>query len=463
MISKRLALEVLNEGLSTGADYCEIYAQERLTNSINIAFKRVDSTTSSLTYGVGIRLFKGESTVYGYTSDLSRKSLLDLASRLAASYEGERVLTVEELKTVRNNSKHKILKAHDSMSLDDKIAYLRKGEKVIYEYSPLIMNASCSLLETDETVHIFNSKGKYVKDKRIRTRLATSAVASKNGQFETGFEGPGGQEGLELLDRIDFVELSKGVAKDACDLLDAPECPSGKMPVIIGNQFGGVLFHEACGHPLEGVAISHETSAFCHKLGQKIASPLVTAIDDGTIANGWGSVNYDDEGNKSSKNVLIKNGVLVGYMMDEFNGRRLNMPSTGACRRQSYKYEPTTRMTNTYIDNGKSTKEEIIANTKFGLYCVSFNGGSVDPATDKFNFTASKAYIVKDGKIDHLVRAASLVGYGYDILPRIDMVGNDLARGQGMCGSSSGSCEVDVGQPTLRVSEMTVGGRGGNI
>ncbi len=463
IISKQVALSVLNEGLKTGADYAEVFAQDEIDHNIILSHKKVDANSSKLIYGVGIRLIKKGKVVYGYTSDLSKKSLLKLASDLASSYQGERVIDLKELHTVHNPMKHQPVKPHASMSDDEKIAYLKKGEKAIYEYSPLVINAMVGLIEWDEKVEIYNSKGNAVYDNRTRTRLMISAVAGKDNQFQSGYEAPGGSEGLELLDRVNPIETGKGVAKTACDLLEAPECPSGKMTVIIGNKFGGVIFHEACGHPLEGTAISHDSSVFCGKLGKKIASDVVSAIDDGTIDHGWGSSNFDDEGEKTTKNLLIKDGVLVNYMVDDYDGARLNMPSTGSCRRQSYKYLPTTRMTNTYICAGKSTPEEIIKATKFGLYCVSFNGGSVDPSTDKFNFTASKAYIIKDGKIDHLVRDASLVGYGYEILPNIDMVANDVDRGQGMCGAASGSLQVDVGQPTIRVQNITVGGRGGNI
>jgi TldD protein len=312
----------------------------------------------------------------------------------------------------------------------------------------------------DEDVEIYNTKGNFAADTRVRTRFMVNSIAAKDGQFQSAYEGPGGSYGDEVFTLNDTVATSVKAAKLSVALLSAPVCPSGKMTVIIGNKFGGVLFHESCGHPLEGTAISHKTSVFWDKLGKPIASKVVSAIDDGTIVHGWGSSEYDDEGEKTTKNVLIKDGILVSYMMDDFDGRRMNRPSTGACRRQSYKFLPTTRMTNTYIDNGSSTPEEIIKATKEGLYCVSFAGGSVDPSTDKFNFTASEAYVIKDGKIDHLVRNASLVGYGYEVLPNIDMVGNDLARGQGNCGAASGSIPVDVGQPTIRVQNMTVGGGG---
>lgn len=385
--------------------------------------------------------------------------MVKLASELASSFEGERRVTVEELRTLKNPKKHQAKKAHDSMSDEQKVEYLRRAEKVMYEYSPLVVNAYVSLSEVDQKVEIFNSTGKAVSDVRCRTRLNFGATAQRDGEYQESFEGPGASQGLEWLDAIDPEEYGRNAAKDAVDLLDAEECPSGKMTVIIGNKFGGVLFHEACGHPLEATAISHNSSVFCGKLGTKIASDVVSAVDDGTIDGAWGSINFDDEGNPATRNQLIKDGILTGYMVDEFDGKRLGMESTGACRRQSYKYMPTTRMTNTFIDAGKSTPEEIIQATDYGLYCVSFNGGSVDPSTDKFNFGASKAYIIRNGKIDHMVKGASLIGFGYEVLMNIDMVGNDLERGQGVCGAASGSVPTDVGQPTLRVQNVTVGGR----
>ncbi len=463
LVTKSIATSVLEEGLKSGADYAELYVQNKKVHNILVSHKRVEACSTNLIYGAGIRLIQGEQVVYGYTSDLSKKSLVKLAGELSSSFSSKRKMHCPPLKKIHNPLKHQPKIPHDQMSDDEKIAKLRLGEKAAYEYSPLIVNVEAALKEIDEDVEIYNSKGRAVYDRRVKTRIMITSFASKDGAFEIGGERPGGSYGDEIFDMFDVEELARKGAKCAVNLLDAPECPSGKMTVIIGNAFGGVLFHESCGHPLEGVAISHNSSTFCGKKGQKIASSVVSAVDDGTIPNAWGSANFDDEGNKTTKNQLIKNGVLVNYMMDDYNGRRLGLPTTGACRRESYKYVPTTRMTNTFIENGKSTVEEIIKATKFGLYCVSFNGGSVDPSTDKFNFTASEAYIIKDGKIDHMVKGASLIGFGYEILPNIDMVANDCQRGQGMCGASSGSIEADVGQPTLRIQNVTVGGRGEKI
>ena len=286
-------------------------------------------------------------------------------------------------------------------------------------------------------------------------------MATDGKQFETGGFGPGASKGYEFFkDEVDIVNLGKKAAELAIKLLSAEECPSGQMPVIIGNGFGGVIFHEACGHALEASSVSKNLSVFSNKLNTQIASPLVSAVDDGTIEGAWGSENVDDEGHATHRNVLIKDGILTSYLIDSFNGRRMNMKENGASRRQSYKYEPTSRMSNTFILNGKSTVEEIIKKTKFGLYAKSLGGGSVNPATGEFNFGVTEAYIIKDGKIDHMVKGATLIGSGAEVLMKIDMVGNDLCRAQGMCGAASGSIPTDVGEPTIRVSSMTVGGRG---
>lgn len=231
------------------------------------------------------------------------------------------------------------------------------------------------------------------------------------------------------------------------------------MPVAIDNGFGGVIFHEACGHSLEASAVAYGCSQFVGKLGQKIANEKVTAIDDGTIPNAWGSINIDDEGTPARRNVLIENGILKTYMVDKFNGRRMGMASTGSARRQSYRFTTTSRMTNTYIAPGQDSNEDIISSIDYGLYAKEMGGGSVNPVTGEFNFAVNEGYLIRHGKICEPVRGASLVGTGAEVIQKIDMVGSQLDMGQGMCGSSSGSIPTNVGQPMIRVSSITVGGR----
>lgn len=464
MISKKIALEILNISLSTGGDFAEIYLEDGHTDIISMDNGIVEETTSNNFYGAGIRILKGLKSVYGYTSDLSKKSLVKLADSLSKSFQGERALTVEEIKKVRVSKKHQPKVAYESVAKEDKIALMKKASDEMLNYSELIVRSVVNLMERTKEVEIYNSDGKLFNDKRTRGRMFLISFASKDGNMETASSGPGAQKGFDFFtDEIDVAAKARSTAEIAVKMLDAKDCPSGKMPVIIGNGFGGVIFHEACGHSLEASAVSKGLSVFAGKLGTQIASSIVTAVDDGTIEGGWGSGNIDDEGNKTARNVLIKDGILNSYLIDNFNGRRMNMVGNGACRRQNYKYEPTSRMSNTFILPGKSTFEEMLSSIKTGIYAKSLGGGSVNPATGEFNFSVSEAYMIEDGKITYPVKGATLIGSGSEVLMNIDMIGNDLLRAQGMCGASSGSIPTDVGQPTIRVREITVGGTGGAI
>ena len=462
MIGKSLAIDVLNAGLVTGADFAEIYLEQNDSSFLSLENGKTESSLSSTTYGAGIRLLNKLQSVYGYTNDISRKGLMNLATSLAKSFQGERLITVEKINKVRVKNAHVYERPLSEVSREEKIALMKEAHEVISSYDKRIVRIQCSFMNNRKVVTIFNSDGKQFDDFKERGRMAFVAIASENGKIETSFEGPGATAGMKFFTaKISVRDTAKRVAELAIKMLTAAECPSGKMPVVIGNGFGGVVFHEACGHSLEATAVAKKLSVFSDSLGKQIASPLVTAIDDGTIANGWGSNNIDDEGNPTQRNVLIKDGICTSFLVDSFNGRRMNAKANGACRRESYKYEPTSRMSNTFIAAGNSTHEEIIAATKLGLYAASMGGGSVNPATGEFNFSVSEAYIIRDGKIAEPVRGATLIGSGADILMKIDMVGNNLQRAQGMCGSVSGSIPADVGQPTIRVSEILVGGRGG--
>ena len=465
MISKKLAIEVLNEMLSTGADYAEIFYEENIAKSISIEDGKVSSSATTITSGVGLRLLKENRCVYGYTCDLTKKGMLKLANSLNKSFDGKRILTVTHLDVIRCKNRSPITKSYEDIPLEEKISLLREGiDEIESLKDPRIVRYSGHFGNNHRFVAVFNSKGKWFKRTSEFARLVYSVIVADENGMETGFEGPGCQQDISYFrNKLNVRELAKKAAKSALVMLTAKECPSGKMPVVIGNGWGGVLFHESCGHPLEASAVSRGLSCFCGKEGEMIASPLVSAVDDSTIPNEWGSIDIDDEGNLGTKRLLIKDGKLVDFMIDDFNGRRMNRQGNGSCRRQNYRYCPTSRMSNTYICNGKSTPEEIIKATKLGLYAVGFSGGSVDPTTGEFNFGCSEAYIIRDGKIAEPVKGATLIGKGEEILKKIDMVGNDLAFGQGMCGASSGSIRTNVGQPTIRVSEMTVGGRGGEL
>ena len=448
MISKKLAIEVLNEMLATGGDYAEIFYENSNSTTVTVENNKVSSSSTSVSCGVGLRILKENRSVYGYTSDLTKKGLMDLAKSLNKSFNSERIITVISLTKIKGKNRNVINKSYDDIPLEEKIALVKEGTNG----------------NSHRRVAIFNSKGKWFSRETEFARIVYQVIVADENGMETGFQGPGCQMDMSFFkDKINVRKTARKAAETALMMLTADDCPSGKMPVVIGNGWGGVLFHEACGHPLEASAVSKGLSCFAGKEGEMIASPIVTAVDDSTIDNEWGSIDIDDEGNPGEKRVLIKNGKLVNFMIDDFNGRRMNRKGNGACRRQNYKYCPTSRMSNTYIDNGKSTPEEIIKATKLGLYAVSFAGGSVDPTTGEFNFGCSEAYIIRDGKVCEPVKGATLIGRGEEILKKIDMVANDLTFGQGMCGAASGSIRTNVGQPTLRISEITVGGRGGEL
>ena len=465
MVSKKLAIEVLNAMLATGADYAEIFYEDSNSYSLSIENGKVNTSTSNIMNGVGLRLLKENQCVYGYTNDLTRKGLISLAESLRSSFKGERKITVTKLDMIKAKNRNPVVNSYNSISREEKIALVREGiDEIESLKDPRIVRYIGSFANQHRFVAVFNSKEKWFKRDTEFGRLAYMIVVADQNGFETGFEGPGCQEDIGFFKtKVQPRQVARKAAETALLMLTAKECPSGKMPVVIGNGWGGVLFHESCGHPLEASALARGLSCFSGKHGEMVASPLVSAVDDSTIPNAWGSIDIDDEGNPGTKRLLIKDGKLVDYMIDDFNGRRMNREGNGACRRQNYKFCPTSRMSNTYICNGKSTPEEIIAATKLGLYAVGFNGGSVDPTTGEFNFGCSEAYIIRDGKVCEPVKGATLIGHGDEILKHIDMVGNDLKLAQGMCGAASGSIRTNVGQPTLRISEITVGGRGGEL
>ena len=461
MLSEILIKDVLDEALSFGADFAEIYVEQTQSQAIDMIGGKVDKANRGEDYGIGIRLFQGTNSVYGYTNDSSRENLLKTARDIASALMGE--MRTQPINLTRQNiiTQHLIQQDLNDVPASRRVDKMRQVSEIIKNYHESITQSSVGLSEKKQHVLIANTEGTLVEDTRVYTRLFVRAVASNGHEMQTGSHGPGAHQGFEFIEDLDLNFYASDAARQAVTMLNAGLCPSKKMPVVIDNGFGGVIFHEACGHGLEASSVSKGLSVFSNKLGEQIANPLVTAIDDGTIPNAWGSLNIDDEGTPTQRKVLIENGILKSYMIDKLNGRRMNMPSTGSGRRQNYRFAPTSRMTNTFIAEGPHTREEIIANTEYGLYAKSMGGGSVNPGTGDFNFAVNEGYIIRNGKIAEPVRGATLIGNGPAILHQIDMVGKNLARAQGMCGAASGSIPTDVGQPILRVKEITVGGAKG--
>ena len=468
MLPKSLALKVLNASLATGGDYAEIYVEQKESSSISLENGSVESVGGALSFGAGIRILKGVSSVYGYTSDLSPKNIIALAGKLAASFEGERVIEVKSIKKQKVKVVNPIDDSVLAVPTDERIAYLKECYEAAKAVDPRLVRIQDGLYTTKTMTELFIAEGevgRFFPNSEERTRLIVDVFAmGADKNIETAFKGPGRCDGWNYFKNVlDYKEKAKETGEKAIMMLSAKECPSGRYPVVIGNGWGGVLFHEACGHPLEASATAKGLSCFSDSIGKQIASPIVSAYDDGTIQNEWGSSNIDSEGVNTSKVQLIKDGICTGFLVDRLNGRRINMAPTGCSRRQSYRYAPTSRMSNTYIAAGKDDPAQIIKDTKLGIYVVDFGGGSVEPTTGEFNFSASEAYIIRNGEICEPVKGCTLIGTGQEILMNIDRVGNDCALGQGMCGAASGLIPVNVGQPTIRLTEITVGGRGGKL
>jgi len=462
MLNKKLITKVLKAALTTNADFAEVFIEDKFQTDLSLLSNKVQNVNNVKVFGIGVRVARGYHTVYGYTNSQEEADLVKLASDLAQSFPGETRNINVELGELETATIHKIKRYPHEVPVEEKVDLLQRANVAAREYDEEINQVAVRYQDYVQKVWIANSKGKYVHDVRVRTRLATNSVAANDVTKQSGYDAPGGLYGFEFYtDVVNVEESAREASRVAKVNLHAAECPSGKMPVVIDNGFGGVIFHEACGHSLEATSVAKGASVFTGKKGTKIASSLVTAVDDGTIPNAWGSAEFDDEGNKQIRRVLIKDGVLNSYMIDDLNAIRMNDVGTHSGRRESYRYAPTSRMTNTFIENGESTFDEIIAATEYGLYAKKMGGGSVDPASGDFNFSVGEGYMIRNGKIAESVRGATLVGTGSEALLKVDMVGNNLKTAQGMCGSESGSIPTDVGQPTLRVSEITVGGRGG--
>ncbi len=358
LLEKKLIERLINASLSRGADFAEVFVESTLSTTLQSLSGRLEKVSSNKSFGVGIRIAKKFNTVYGYTNSNNPKDLLKLADDLSKSFNDDKLTKSIPLNDLEVGKRHNAKILPSEVSLEDKVALMKKAFKTAKDYNEAIKQVIVYLLDVEQNVLIANSEGRFVSDKRVRVRCGINAVASKEGIMQTGGEGPGAGKGYEyFLEDINIEDYAKSAAKIAITMLNAEECPSGVMPVVLHNGFGGVIFHEACGHPLEATSVSKNASVFCGKMGKKVASDVVTAIDDGTIEYAWGSANFDDEGYPQRRRVLIKDGILKSYMIDKINGRRMGAESTGSSRRQSYKFAPTSRMSNTYIDNGESTYE----------------------------------------------------------------------------------------------------------
>ncbi|EPS0980704.1 TldD/PmbA family protein [Vibrio vulnificus] len=459
MLNPVTAKAVIDHALFLGADFAELFVEHHQTNSIQFNSQEVDKINSGIDFGIGIRLFFGHKVLYGFTNSTEESELKRVTSLLAAKDKRDQIAQAGSLNLIRYPIQHV---SRQPLSkdpyLDSKIAFLHQADLAARAQSDKITQFMGSVLQREQQIEIFNSEGLHIGDTRHYVRVATNAVAQDGSEQSVGMEGPGALMGWEFSQQLDAKALGQEVAEQALVKLNADVCPSGEMPVVIGNGFGGVIFHEACGHLLETTSVAKKASVFHDKMGEMIAHSAVSAVDDGTMTNEWGSIHIDDEGMETQRTQLIKDGKLTSFMVDKMGGLKTGYAPTGSGRRQNYKFAPTSRMRNTFIEEGESSFDEMISSIEKGIYAKKLGGGSVQPGTGEFNFAVREAYLIENGKITKPLKTAILISTGPKVLKEISMVGKDMALAPGMCGSVSGSVPTTVGQPSLKVDKILVGG-----
>lgn len=459
IVQPHILTKALDAALSTGADFADIFVEDTYSSQLTVLNAQPEEAIVGQLYGAGIRLFFGHEIVYVTTNDLSEAGLVRAALNAAQTRGQGEAKKSMPLLSVPFDSIHTFGEKPWEMGRDRKFRWLNSLDQVSRARHSSVTQVESGLNEKFQRVQIANSKGVMAYDERAYSRLRSQVFVEQDGKKESFHDDEGHMGTSEIFDHINLKRLAETNVDKAMALLNAGYAPAREMPVVIDNAFGGVIFHEACGHGLETTSVAKEASVFCGKLGQKIAHESVTAIDDGTIANGWGSLSLDDEGNKTQKTTLIENGVLKSYIVDEMGSRQTGYEVTGSGRRQSYKYAPASRMRNTYIAAGRDKFEDMILDVDFGLYAKKMGGGSVNPGTGDYNFQVVEGYIIRQGRIEEIVKGACLIGRGIDTLGKITKVSDDLKLARGMCGSVSGSIPAALGQPQILVSSLMVGGR----
>lgn len=456
-MQKKEFQKYLNLALSTGADFAEIYYEETKLNDYKLNDSKLDTLDSHYGKGLGIRIVSNDETYYTATNVLTDESITNEITNLLKSIPQKDKKEVLLTDLVDKCKKVKI--PHDKFPVEKKKEFLYEVDKTARAYSDEIVQVSAGIVETDKEFIIANSNGNFVKSNYVLTRLVASVYAERNGEKQVEYTSIGKSLGYEILDLFNIKEKITELAKVAVEKLDAEDFKGGELPVVIAPGFGAVIFHEACGHGLEATSVAPHLSVFSDDLGKKVASDKVTLIDDGTIEDAWGSAIVDDEGNPTHKNILIEKGILKKYLVDQNNEHKMNMKANGCGRRQNYFYPTTSRMSNTYLAPGTDKVEDMIKSIDLGVYCLKMSGGSVNPATGDFNFAVSTAKLIEHGEVKQMLKGITLIGNSKDILKNVEMVSDDLEISSGYCGSKSGTIPVTVGQPTIKVSKILVGGK----
>ena len=459
-INEAEVFNLLSSMADNGSDYSDLYFQHSIAESWVLDEGIVKDGSYNITHGVGARCVLGDQTGFSYSDDLNLKAIkgaVDFAKGISNDKSNKKP---EILKSTRYPTKYAAISPLDSLSSEQKVDLLRQIDSMARK-EPKVVQVNASLSGAYTEVLIASTDGVYQVDCRPMVRVNVSVIVEHNGRIEQGSTGGGGRYDYSYFAKNSLAETyTKEAIRLALVALESKDAPAGKMPVILGSGWPGVLLHEAIGHGLEGDFNRKGSSVFSGRIGEKVASDKCTIVDNGAIENRRGSLTIDDEGTPTQETTLIENGILKGYMMDKMNGRLMNKPSTGNGRRESYAHIPMPRMTNTYMLNGEDKFEDMIASVDDGIYAKNFDGGQVDNTSGKFVFSANEAYLVKNGKITTPIKGATLIGAGDEVLHQISMVGDDLKLdpGIGVCGKDGQSVPVGVGQPSLKVDTLTVGG-----
>ncbi|MGI9608356.1 MAG: TldD/PmbA family protein [Acidimicrobiales bacterium] len=460
MIDESLVAQTLDSALTGGADFAEVFVEDKRTSSAHLDDGRIEELTSGRDRGAGVRVVAGDTTGFAHTADLSEAGLRSAAESAAAAARGGgggvRTVALERQSVSRDVA---INTYPETVAKATKVDLLNRANEEARSTGDSISQVMARYGDSRRRILVANSDGLLAGDDQVRTFFSISCVAMGDTGMQTGRESAGRTVGFELFDSTDVAEMARTAANRAITKLSARPAPSGAQTVVVGPGGGGVLFHEACGHGLEADLVAKQASVFAGRIGEQVASPLVTLIDDGTMSTEWGNYAIDDEGRPAQRNVLIQDGVLTDYMYDQIRARKEGRPSSGNGRRQSYQHLPMVRMTNTYITAGEDDPANIIASTEDGVYVAQLGGGQVNTATGDFVFGMTEAYLIEGGRITEPIREGNLIGNGPEVLTRIDALGNDFAMGHpGTCGKDGQGVPVGDGTPTLRVTSLTVGG-----
>jgi TldD protein len=456
LVEPALAAHVLERALVRGGDLAELYAEARQGFSLSLDDRRVERPQGGRERGACVRVVQGESSYYGYVDGLEEEDLVRVADSVAQALRGE-PRRPARLAAATAAKGHPVLARPETIEALRKADLLRACDERARAAGADVSQARVGYGESRRGVEVYNSDGRAAADDRTRVRLSAQVVARRNGRVETGTDTRGGHAGWELLE-TDPEEVAERAAGRALTLLDAVDAPTGRLPVVVGNGFGGVLLHEAVGHGLEADAVQKRASVYAGRLGERVAPDFVTAYDDGSRQGDWGSDGIDDEGTPTRRTTVIEEGRLRSYLYDLLRARRDGVDSTGNGRRESFRHVPVPRMTNTFFAPGDATPDDLIGGIERGLYAVSFGGGQVEPATGDFVFGVSEGYLIEGGRVTAPVRGATLVGNGLEALGAIDGIAGDLEIATGYCGKAGQTVPAGVGQPHVRIRELTVGG-----